>query len=1310
MAKLNIPRTRDLLQRFEFKSVFIDELGWGQPTSRRPVGVEAADESFLRVQIAELSGVVVFEVTASDGRIPDAKTRAAIHKETAKLHHENLLIFVDEKRTQSLWYWVKREEGKSYPREHWYFQGQPGDLFLSKLSSMVVDISELDEGGRLPIVEVATRLKKALDIEHVTKKFYVEFQQEHIAFLEFIKGIDDDRDRRWYASIMLNRLMFVYFLQKKYFINNGDDLYLQNKLVESRKRGRDLYYSEFLTTLFFEGFAKPEEERSEKARSLLGTIKYLNGGLFLEHRIELDWKRIHIADKAFDNLFALFGRYSWNLNDTPGGEDNELNPDVLGYIFEKYINQKAFGAYYTRPEITEYLCERTIHKLILDRVNKPAIPGALPARQFESIAEMLMNLDAQLCGELINDVLPDLRLLDPACGSGAFLVSAMKTLIGVYSAVIGRIKFLSSSSLTRWLKGIEREHDPAYFIKKKIITDNLFGVDIMEEAVEIAKLRLFLALVASAQTVDQLEPLPNIDFNILAGNSLIGLMHVDDHDFDERHTQGHLFVKPYRQVLAEKNQAIYTYRNSANVAGALLAQRTNIEEMKTEAMKPLNDILLHMFVQLGIRFEEATWDEAKKKEGRPKKRALNIQDIETLHPFHWGYEFDQVINERGGFDAIITNPPWEIFKPNAKEFFVEYSDLVTKKKMTIKEFEKAQEDLLANDEVRDAWLEYQSAFPHLSAYYRSADQYRNQISIINGKKAGTDINLYKLFLEQCFNLLSPHGRCGIILQGGIYTDLGSKQLREMLLGHCQVDSLFGLSNEKFIFENVHHAQKFCLLTFEKGGETDSFRAAFRINPREAVSSENLWDLLHSPAQHVSLSVELVRRLSPDSLSIAEIKNAIDVRIAEKILAFPLLGERVEEKWNLILTREFDMTNDSSLFKTSPGKGRLALYEGKMIHQFTHKFAEPRYWVSEREGRTALLGRENDLGQSLDYQKYRLGFRDVAASTNERTMIASIVPPGTFCGNTLITTTAPDNGSELIFIAGLLNGLVVDYSIRQKVTNHCNMFYVYQLSIPRLTSHDFAFPPILSRSAKLICTTPEFDDLAREVGLGSHKNGVTDPTERAKLRAELDGMIAHLYGLTEEEFIHVLSTFPIVEQSVKDAALEAYRELAPKPGDQEIASLIARGESGELEFKATARWDMVQKKPNKEMEAVIVKTVASFLNAEAGGTLLIGVEDNGNVLGLQHDYKTLGRKQDRDGFENWLTTLLLDAYGKDTSPLIRITFHEVERKEVCRVIAQPSGKPVFVRDDKAEHLYIRTGNSTRLLSTREAIEYCKVRWP
>ena len=713
MGKLNVVRTRDLLQGFDFKTLFSDELGWSRPTLRKPVAFQAADQDFQRVQVAELSGVVVFEVISPEVRIPDAKARAAVHKEVAKHHYENLLIFIDAQRTQSLWYWVKREAGKSYPREHWYFKGQPGDLFLSKLSSMVVEISELDETGAVPVIEVATRLKKALDIEQVTKKFYVEFQQEHLAFLELIEGIDDERDRRWYASIMLNRLMFIYFLQKKEFINDRDADYLQNKLAESKTRGPDRYYSEFLKLLFFEGFAKPEDQRSEQARALLGKIKYLNGGLFLPHRIEMDSPDIRIPDEAFDNLFGLFSRYSWNLNDTPGGDDNELNPDVLGCIFEKYINQKAFGAYYTRTEITGYLCERTIYKLILDRVNRPAIPGVLPARRFESVPEMLMNLDGSLCRELINSVLPDLRLLDPACGSGAFLVAAMKTLIGIYSAVIGRIKFLSDSYLANWLKKIEKEHDPAYFIKKAIITDNLFGVDIMEEAVEIAKLRLFLTLVASAQTVDQLEPLPNIDFNILPGNSLVGLMHVDDKEFDNRYGQGHLFTGNYfREALTEKNRLIDTYRHTATYADDLRTLRDNIEKKKREALATLDDILLEDFSKLGIKFEEATWDDVKNKEGKPKKRSLRIEDIEELRPFHWGYEFDQIINERGGFDAVITNPPWESVEPHAKEFFAEHNASISKNKMDLADFEAELKTLIVDKRTRKGWLSYLSRFPH----------------------------------------------------------------------------------------------------------------------------------------------------------------------------------------------------------------------------------------------------------------------------------------------------------------------------------------------------------------------------------------------------------------------------------------------------------------------------------------------------------------------------------------------------------------------------------------------------------------------
>ncbi|MEB3122216.1 MAG: hypothetical protein VKL41_13455 [Snowella sp.] len=465
--------------------------------------------------------------------------------------------------------------------------------------------------------------------------------------------------------------------------------------------------------------------------------------------------------------------------------------------------------------------------------------------------------------------------------------------------------------------------------------------------------------------------------------------------------------------------------------------------------------------------------------------------------------------------------------------------------MDIKVFEKEQKKLLQNPEIAQAWCEYQSKFPYVSSYYRSAEQYKNQISIVNGKKAGTDINLYKLFLEQCFNLLRKGGKCGIILPTGVYTDLGAKQLREMLFSECEVENIFGLSNERFIFEGVDHRFKFCLIDFEKGRLTNAFNAAFRIDPREAIKPNDLDRFLHDQSEQVEIHISLVRKLSPDSISVMEFKNKIDIEIAEKMLKFPLLGEKIEGKWNLKLTAEFHMTSDSHLFKTEPAKGRLPLYEGKMIHQFNHQFAEPRYWVDEKEGRESLLGKKQvDQGQKLDYQDYRLGFRSVASSTNERALISSILPKSIFCGNSILVSlnNSFNHNSELLFSIALFDSFVNDFMIRQKVSQNLNMFYIYQLPVPRLQKGDQWFDAIVQRAAKLICTTPEFDDLAQEIGLESHKNGVTNEVQRGQLRAELDGIIAHLYGLTESEFAYILTTFPIVADPVKQNALNAYRDV------------------------------------------------------------------------------------------------------------------------------------------------------------------------
>lgn len=1202
----NAPQLVKHLQHFDFQDLFL-ELGWSASTDRqaRPLAVDGED--YTRRQIVQLSGVVVFEIFSPDGKIPSKQIRKKIHAEISKSFHENLLIFLDENRSQSIWLWVKREKGKQELREHDYFKNQPVDLMLSKLVRMNFELEDFDdEGNPPPIVVVARKLRDSLDIEKVTKKFFNEFQQEHEKFLEFIQGIEDERDRRWYASVILNRLMFIYFLQEKQFLDNGKPRYLQSKLENSQSNGKDLYFKDFLWTLFFVGFAKPENERNAEDRELLGDVPYLNGGLFLPHRIEIDYKdKIQIADEAFENIFKLFQSYSWNLDDTPGGKADEINPDVLGYIFEKYINQKAFGAYYTRPEITQYLCEQTIYKLILDQVNSLAKPpdgqtpnmfssndgGLFLERTYDSMADLLLYLDEFLCRKLWFNILPDLKLLDPACGSGAFLVAALKTLLNIYSAVIGKMETLGDKGLKDELEKIRSAHPSInYDIKKRIITNNLYGVDIMEEATEIAKLRLFMTLVSSVHRKEELEPLPNIDFNILVGNSLIGILNVNAEGFEkvEGKAQANLFdaqiEQSYQQILDDKNKSIELYKNHTFKVGEadgldqntrLLQLREHIDKIRTDSYAKLNELLLGDFNDLKIKFEQATWDEKKQKEGKPAKRDLTISDIKALHPFHWGFEFDEILNKKGGFDAIITNPPWEIFKPQAKEFFAEHSNLVMKNKMTIKEFEKKKSELLSDEEIKSAWLEYQSRFPYVSLFYRGAKQFENQISVINGKRAGTDINLYKLFLEQCFNLLRKSGRCGIIVQSGIYTDLGTKQLREMLFSQGKISTLFGFSNEKFIFENVHHAQKFCILVFEKGGQTKDFQAAFRINPREAVKSENLERFLNSPKEHIKIAVELVKRLSPDSLSVMEFKNQTDIKIAEKMLKFPLLGENFENKWKLILSNEFHMTGDSHLFKTSNDAGRLPLYEGKIIHQFTHLWGEPKYWLDESEARDILLNsriktvkqiaKKNNLDWQdednqkiqLDYENFRLAFRDVTSNSNERTMIMTVLPPKVFCPHTMsleqVFSVEIDeeeinpnvrrmNSREKLFVCGLMNSIVIDSWLRRSVSNHISFFFIYGLPFPRLTENDKEFAPIVERAAKLICTTPEFDDLAKEVGLGSHKNGVTDETERQNLRAELDALVAHLYGLTEEEFAYILTTFPLVSDVVKVATQNAFRDV------------------------------------------------------------------------------------------------------------------------------------------------------------------------
>lgn len=1182
---LNIENTRKHLQDFDFKTLFIEELGWNNAKNKNAFPFQTKEGQFYRKAIAELSGATVYEITNDDGQIPDAKARDIISKEIQKINFEHILVFIDKKRSQTVWRWIKKQDKKHLPREHYFSAGQTGDLFIGKLAGLMVDISEIEND--ITITDVAKKIQTALDVERVTKQFFNSYKDQFTEFIKFIDGIDNDADKRWYASVILNRLMFIYFLQKKGFIDNSNQDYLYTKLLATQKQaGKNEYYNTFLKTLFFDGFAKAEPLRNAATNKMLGKIKYLNGGLFLKHKIEEKYPSIAIPDIAFKNLLqsvepkGLFEHFSWSLDDTPGGNDNEINPDVLGYIFEKYINQKAFGAYYTRTEITEYLCEQTVYKLILDAVNEEEVDPTLikktgllkplnskkgkenivlpKAKHYTNISELLLNLDAATCKKLIHGdaaVIPNLSLLDPACGSGAFLVAAMKTLINVYAAILGKIDFLGDKKLLDWKAKIKTDHPSInYYIKKQIITNNLYGVDIMEEATEIAKLRLFLALVASAETVDQLEPLPNIDFNIMSGNSLIGLLRVDANQFNKHFTtptskqpkgkivqsatlfnaataQANMFAgehaKSYQQLINEKEAAVLSYKNAHELGITDLQDlRNSIRESEAKANAILNQLLEEEFTTLGIKYEQVTWDAAKNKEGKPLKRPISQTDITALEPFHWGYEFSEIFRKKDGFDAIITNPPWEVFKPEGKEFFANDTNSIQKNKTVLKDFEIQKNEILAIEENKTAWLKYLSSFNHPVEYFRSAKQYVNQTSIINGKKAAANNNLYKLFTEQCFNLLKKNGYCGIVIPSSIYTDLGTMQLRKMLFNKTSITGLFCFENRKAIFEGVDSRFKFVVLSFEKGGNTNSFPAAFMRHDVDELA-------LFPANNYVTITRELVEKLSPDALTIFEFKNNMELLLFEKLYKNQTLLQ-----WKEIeLSREFNASDDD--FRFNEKKIGYRIYEGKMFWHFNAYFSEGTKYITEKDLK------ETHFYKKDDWKHPRIAIRRISANTNERTLVTSIIPPKCLTSHSLfVNVNKILNGVEAILLTSLFNSFVLDYIVRNQATTNVTQFIINGLPIANISPSDKWYKLIVEKAAKLICTTAEFADLWQEVmkTTWNEKVAATNEFERNTLRAELDGIIAHIYGLTEEEFVYILGTFPIVKAAQKVAAHNAYRDV------------------------------------------------------------------------------------------------------------------------------------------------------------------------
>ncbi len=287
MNRFNRQRMRQYLQQFAFKSLFIEELGWDNYEADLIVFVDGV--AYTLEAIAEKRGMVVLILWA-EMDIPPANVRNQIERQVAQNHREHIVIFADGRRTEQKWLWVRRELGRPLARRTVDYapQRQSGESLIQKLERIAFSFEEEEE---LTLVDVTSRVRAAFNLEQATKKFYDRFRQERNVFENFVEGIPDLDMSKWYVSVMLNRLMFVYFIQKKGFLN-GDRDYLRNRLRWMQEgHGDDQFYSfyrYFLLRLFHEGLGQPEHDAG--LERLIGRVPYLNGGIFQLHEVE-HWRR-----------------------------------------------------------------------------------------------------------------------------------------------------------------------------------------------------------------------------------------------------------------------------------------------------------------------------------------------------------------------------------------------------------------------------------------------------------------------------------------------------------------------------------------------------------------------------------------------------------------------------------------------------------------------------------------------------------------------------------------------------------------------------------------------------------------------------------------------------------------------------------------------------------------------------------------------------------------------------------------------------------------------------------------------------------
>jgi hypothetical protein len=711
--------------------------------------------------------------------------------------------------------------------------------------------------------------------------------------------------------------------------------------------------------------------------------------------------------------------------------------------------RKSSGTFYTPRALTGFLVRQTLEPLVKGRT-----------------AEEILRL----------------RVLDPAMGSGAFLVAACRYL----SAAAEEALIEDGAWHAPDVAAAERAT-----LRREVAARCLFGVDLNPMAVQLARLSIWLATLAAD------KPLSFLDHHLVAGNSLVGATPDDLRRQpgggavrSRRHEELPLFPDEHLSATFERAVRIRLQLTSdpddsaAIVRGKerTLASLHGTGSSLATWLRVLDLWCAGWFWTDGHGPDRGTFRElaARLIDGRsslPDRVSSSLLDRSAatagrVRFHHWPLVFPEVfLDERGrplstpGFDAVIGNPPWDMVRGDSGDGQAREGRKADARRLT--------------DFVRE------------SGVYRAG--------------GSAHANLYQLFVERALQLVRPGGRIGLVLPSGLASDAGAAPLRRYLFDRADVDTITGLDNREAIFP-IHRSTRFVLLTCTPGRATEAIRCRFGITRTDELERGD-----RDAGQPLTLTRAFIQRLSgADDLGIPELATPRDFAIVERISAsVPRLGS--ETGWHVHFGRELNASDDRHAFVARTGApDARPVVEGKQIAPFRVSLDRCPLELNPGAARRVIP------------QRARLAYRDVASATNRLTLIAAIVPPRAVTTHTLFCLKTRLSLAAQQTLCALLNSFVANYLIRLRVNTHVTSALISRLPVPVIRDDHALFDRLAAHAASL----------ARS----------TRPVEEMEEYAHLQALCAHAYQLRAGEFEHVLGRFPLIPASVRAAALAAFNDL------------------------------------------------------------------------------------------------------------------------------------------------------------------------